>query len=93
MRIVESDGMGNNGAGKLMRIGALARKAGTTMRTIRYYEERGLLSPRGRTKGGFRLRSCAQCVRVPGPESCESCPVIGSVERLPLHMQAIVETA
>jgi DNA-binding transcriptional MerR regulator len=38
-----------------MRIGDLARKAGTTMRTIRYYEQLGLIRPVGRTKGGFRL--------------------------------------
>ena len=46
---------GNGTDGKLMRIGDLARRAGTTMRTIRYYEERGLIAPAGRTKGGFRL--------------------------------------
>lgn len=40
---------------KVMTIGDLARRAGTTMRTIRYYEERGLIEPVGRTKGGFRL--------------------------------------
>jgi DNA-binding transcriptional MerR regulator len=39
----------------VMTIGDLARRAGTTMRTIRYYEERGLIEPVGRTKGGFRL--------------------------------------
>jgi DNA-binding transcriptional MerR regulator len=38
-----------------MRIGDLAKKAGTTMRTIRYYEQLGLIRPVGRTKGGFRL--------------------------------------
>jgi MerR family Zn(II)-responsive transcriptional regulator of zntA len=41
--------------GKLMRIGDLAKRAGTTMRTIRYYEERGLIEPARRSKGGFRL--------------------------------------
>lgn len=41
--------------GRLMRIGDLARKAGTTMRTIRYYEQLGLIAPATRTKGGFRL--------------------------------------
>jgi DNA-binding transcriptional MerR regulator len=44
------------GSGKnLMRIGDLARKAGTTLRTIRYYEQLGLIAPAARTKGGFRL--------------------------------------
>lgn len=38
-----------------MRIGDLAKKAGTTMRTIRYYEQLGLITPAARTKGGFRL--------------------------------------
>ena len=45
----------NEVGGKLMRIGELACRAGTTMRTIRYYEERGLIAPVARTKGGFRL--------------------------------------
>ena len=40
---------------RLMKIGELAWRAGTTMRTIRYYEERGLISPVARTRGGFRL--------------------------------------
>lgn len=38
-----------------MRIGDLAKKAGTTMRTIRYYEQIGLINPATRTQGGFRL--------------------------------------
>lgn len=48
-------GSENGSEAKLMRIGDLARRAGTTMRTIRYYEERGLIEPVRRTKGGFRL--------------------------------------
>ena len=46
---------GNEKNGRLMRIGDLAKKAGTTMRTIRYYEQLGLIAPVARTKGGFRL--------------------------------------
>ncbi len=46
---------GNEKNGRLMRIGDLAKKAGTTMRTIRYYEQLGLIGPVARTKGGFRL--------------------------------------
>ena len=38
-----------------MRIGVLADKAGRTQRTLHFYEELGLLTPVGRTKGGFRL--------------------------------------
>lgn len=40
-----------------MHIGNLARQAGTTTRTVRYYEEMGLLRPEYRSKGGFRCYS------------------------------------
>lgn len=40
---------------RLMRIGELAERSGRTVRTLHFYEELGLLSPAGRTKGGFRL--------------------------------------
>ncbi|GAA3390751.1 MerR family transcriptional regulator [Streptomyces roseoviridis] len=36
-----------------MRIGELAERAGTTTRTLRYYESRGLLTAR-RTENGYR---------------------------------------
>ncbi len=38
-----------------MQIGDLAKRAGISLRTIRYYEERGLIEPAARSKGGFRL--------------------------------------
>jgi DNA-binding transcriptional MerR regulator len=45
-----------NGPGnELIRIGDFAKRAGTTMRTVRYYEELGLIEPARRSKGGFRL--------------------------------------
>ncbi|OLN28672.1 Regulatory protein, MerR [Desulfosporosinus metallidurans] len=40
---------------KLLKIGELAKRAGVTVRTIRYYEELGLLSPTEVSPGGFRL--------------------------------------
>jgi len=40
---------------RLMRIGELGEKSGRTERTLRFYEELGLLTPAARTKGGFRL--------------------------------------
>lgn len=43
--------------GQLMKIGDLARRAGTTLRTVRYYEQMGLIAASDRTKGGFRLYS------------------------------------
>lgn len=40
-----------------MKIGALAKRAGTTTRTVRFYEEVGLIKPSHRTSGGFRCYS------------------------------------
>lgn len=37
------------------RIGELARRVGATPRTVRYYEELGLLPDRGREQGSHRL--------------------------------------
>lgn len=42
-------------AERLLRIGELAERSGRTERTLRFYEELGLLTPVSRTKGGFRL--------------------------------------
>jgi DNA-binding transcriptional MerR regulator len=41
----------------LLRIGEAARRAGVTTRTLRYYQELGLLEPSGSTPGGNRLYS------------------------------------
>ena len=37
-----------------MRIGELAEAADTTTKTLRYYEDQGLLRAAGRTPGGYR---------------------------------------
>ncbi|MBD2764764.1 heavy metal-responsive transcriptional regulator [Kocuria sp. cx-455] len=37
-----------------MRIGELAAETGTTTKTLRFYEEQGLLSPTDRTPAGYR---------------------------------------
>lgn len=39
----------------LLQIGEVAEQVGLSLRTVRYYEEVGLLSPPTRTGGGFRL--------------------------------------
>ncbi len=44
----------NHRAGDLLKIGDFARLADTNLRTLRYYEEVGLLVPAARSKGGFR---------------------------------------
>lgn len=40
---------------ELQQIGAIAKESGIPIKTIRYYEEIGLLKSSGRTEGGFRL--------------------------------------
>ena len=39
---------------ELLLIGEFAKLAGTNLRTLRYYEERGLFKPARRSRGGFR---------------------------------------
>jgi DNA-binding transcriptional MerR regulator len=39
---------------ELLKIGDFARVANTNLRTLRYYEELGLLAPASRSRGGFR---------------------------------------
>src|SRR3989442_1666569 len=48
--------MGENGT---LRIGQLARRLGLNVRTLRFYEGIGLLSPPTRTDSGYRLYSAA----------------------------------
>jgi DNA-binding transcriptional MerR regulator len=40
---------------RTLRIGAVAHRLGVTARTIRYYEELGLLEPAARSEGAYRL--------------------------------------
>ncbi|MGO1737155.1 MAG: MerR family transcriptional regulator [Leucobacter sp.] len=40
---------------KMMHIGEFAERAELSLRTIRHYDEIGLLVPSGRSEGGFRL--------------------------------------
>jgi MerR family mercuric resistance operon transcriptional regulator len=41
--------------GPSLRIGAVARRAGVSVDTVRYYERRGLLRPAERLPSGYRL--------------------------------------
>ena len=40
---------------EIKQIGVVAKESGVPIKTIRYYEELGLLKASGRTEGGFRL--------------------------------------
>jgi DNA-binding transcriptional MerR regulator len=55
------------GAPVLLRIGEAAEQAGTSSRTLRYYEELGLLRPAGYSTGGARRygeQDVARLVRI-----------------------------
>ncbi|RPE31883.1 MerR family transcriptional regulator [Kitasatospora cineracea] len=41
--------------GTHMQIGEVASRTGLSLRTIRHYEETGLVAPSARSQGGFRL--------------------------------------
>lgn len=43
------------GRGELHQIGEVAERLGLSLRTVRYYEEVGLVAPAERSPGGFRL--------------------------------------
>ena len=47
-----------------LQIGEVADRTGVTQRTLRFYEERGLLKPPSRMEGGFRLYSINDVGRV-----------------------------
>ena len=46
------------------QIGAVAERTGVTQRTLRFYEEKGLLQPSERMQGGFRLYSDEDIERI-----------------------------
>ena len=50
-----SDGSSGLLLERTLKVGELARLAGKTVRALHLYEERGLLEPIERSKGGFRL--------------------------------------
>jgi DNA-binding transcriptional MerR regulator len=47
-----------------LQIGEVAERTGVTQRTLRFYEEKGLLKPPSRLDGGFRLYSEDDVLRV-----------------------------
>ena len=50
--------------GAYLQIGEVAERTGVTQRTLRFYEEKGLLKPPSRMEGGFRLYSEEDVQRV-----------------------------
>lgn len=46
------------------QIGEVAERTGLSLRTIRYYEEVGLITPSARSQGGFRLYTESDIARL-----------------------------
>jgi len=66
----------------LLKIGEFARLAGTNLRTLRYYEEIGLLPPAARSQGGFRYYRQTDLNRL---------NMIRDLQELGLHLERIGE--
>lgn len=64
----------------LLKIGDFARMAETNLRTLRYYEELGLLLPAARSTGGFRYYRPSDLNRV---------RLIWDLQQLGLHLDRI----
>ena len=47
-----------------LHIGAVAERTGLSLRTLRHYDEVGLLTPSARSEGGFRLYTSADVERL-----------------------------
>ncbi|WP_019501308.1 heavy metal-responsive transcriptional regulator [Pseudanabaena sp. PCC 6802] len=66
----------------LLQIGQVATKSGIPIKTIRYYEELGLLKSSGRTEGQFRLFL---------PDIIKRLAFIKRLQKLGLSLQEIAE--
>jgi DNA-binding transcriptional MerR regulator len=64
----------------LIKIGDFAALAGTNLRTLRYYEEIGLLRPASRSTGGFRFYRAEDLTRL---------RMVASLQRLGLELAQI----
>jgi len=53
----EDDPPKDGAAPQLLQIGAVAERVGLSLRSVRYYDEAGLVRPSARTDGNFRLYS------------------------------------
>ncbi len=65
---------------ELIKVGDLARATNRTVRTLRYYEELGLLRPARRSEGGFRLYA---------PQDTRRVEMITELQELGLSLEKI----
>jgi MerR family copper efflux transcriptional regulator len=56
--------MSTPAASTTVHIGAVAERTGLSLRTLRHWDEVGLVTPSGRTDGGFRLYTEADVERI-----------------------------
>lgn len=73
---------GERDGSELIKIGDFARLAGTNLRTLRYYEEIGILAPAARSAGGFRYYR---------PRDLHRLRMVHSLQALGLELQRIRE--
>lgn len=66
----------------IMQIGELAEKSRMSLRTIRHYDEVGLLKPSGRSEGGFRLYT---------PDDLDRLLVIRQIKALGFSLEDMAE--
>ena len=62
--VAHEGGVTGTPRGELMQIGQVADRTGLSLRTIRFYEENGLVIPTARSEGGFRLYSGTDVARL-----------------------------
>lgn len=72
-----------NESNAALKVAAVARRTGVSVRTLHYYEEIGLLKPSGRTASGHRLYR---------PEDIQRLQQIRSLQQLGLSLSAIGDT-
>ena len=64
----------------LLKIGDVARRAGVTLRTIRYYQSLGLIQAARRTAGGMHLYH---------PEACDRAQLIRDLRKLDVSLSCV----
>lgn len=63
-RVPYEEGVTESARKGLLQIGQVAERTGLSLRTIRFYEENGLVIPTARSEGGFRLYSENEIARL-----------------------------
>lgn len=69
-----------------MKIGELAKKAGTTVETVRYYEKEGLLPEPDRALNNYRSYSAAHVERLRLIRNCRALDMTHEEIRMILHL-------